>query len=52
MNDLCFTHKNKKRGVALITFAESVYHQTRSGCISSMQSIVYHHYGVSIHAKA
>ena len=52
MNDLYFTAKNKK-ACKKITFAESVYafgewratpllHQSRSGWISSMQSIVYH----------
>ena len=42
MNDLYFTTKNKKGTVTLITFKESVYHQARSGWISSMRSIVYH----------
>ena len=41
MNDLHFTNKNKK-ACKRITFAESIYHQSRSGWISSMQSIVYH----------
>jgi hypothetical protein len=31
VNDLYFTDKNKKRLADLITFAESVYHQARSG---------------------
>ena len=49
---ICILRLKTKKLAGLITFAESVYHQARSGWISLMRSIVYHHYGVLTHAKS